>query len=340
MEHKMKKTLRYIEETLGIQPIATRIAKSYMDRFPMYFHDKFKLYRTAILNTEIVLAELNGEEELSIQQTEKQVVQIKNLLNLKVVLVLENVQAYNRKRLIEKGINFIVPGKQLYMPDLLIDLRESFVHPKTKQKNDTLIPSAQFLLIYHIIYRYQPWKLEEHPFKDIAKKLGYTAMAITNAIDNLKHHGLIDVNGEKEKFILFRKESHELWNTAMEQNLLVNPVIKTVFVDEKPKDLYLLHSNTSALPEYTDLNPSRQEYLAIEKTVFYGLQKSNSLVNPNNHEGRYALEVWKYNPLTLVDELPNKMAVVDPLSLYLSVKDSRDERIEMALDQIMEKFLW
>ena len=325
---------------MGIQPTATPLAKSYLDRLPMYIHETFKLYSINLFNTGIILAELKNEDKLSIQQTEKQVQQIKNLLNLKVVIVLENVQAYNRKRLIEKGINFIVPGKQLYMPDMLIDLRESFVHPKTKQKNETLLPSAQFLLIYHIIHRNQQWKLEEHPFKDIAQKLGYTPMAITNAIDKLKYHKLIEVEGEKEKFMRFRYGRHELWNIAQEQNMLVNPVIKTVYVDEKPKELFLLNCNASALPEYTDLNPSRQEYLAIEKTVFYGLQKSNALVNPNDYEGRYALEVWKYNPLVLVDELPNDRPVVDPLSLYLSVKDSTDERIEMALDKILEKFIW
>ncbi len=340
MKHEMKKTLRYIEETMGIQPTATPLAKSYLDRLPMYIHETFKLYSINLFNTGIILAELKNEDKLSIQQTEKQVQQIKNLLNLKVVVVLENVQAYNRKRLIEKGINFIVPGKQLYMPDMLIDLRESFVHPKTKQKNETLLPSAQFLLIYHIIHRNQQWKLEEHPFKEIAQKLAYTPMAITNAIDNLKYHELIEVEGEKEKFIRFRYDRHELWNIAHQQNLLVNPVIKTVYVDEKPESLFLLQSNTSALPEYTDLNPSRQEYFAIEKTVFYGLQKSNALVNMNEYEGRYALEVWKYNPLTLVDELPNDSAVVDPLSLYLSVKENRDERIEMALEQILKKFIW
>ncbi len=340
MENKMRKTLTYIEETLGIQPTVAPIAKSYMDRLPMYIHETFKLYRTNLFNTEIILAELKNEGELSIQQTEKQVQQVKNQFNQKVVVILENVQAYNRKRLIEKGINFIVPGKQLYMPDLLIDLRESYVNPKAKPKNETLLPSAQFLLIYHIIHRNQQWKLEEHPFKEIAQKLGYTPMAITNAIDNLKYHELIDVEGEKEKFTRFRYDRHELWNIAHQQKLLVNPVIKTVYVDKKPKDLFLLHSNASALPEYTDLNPSRQEYFAIEKTVFYGLQKSNALVNPNEYEGMYALEVWKYNPLTLVDELPNDKAVVDPLSLYLSVKESRDERIEMALDQILEKFIW
>ena len=155
MENTMKQTLRYMQETLGIQPTVTPIAKSYLDRLPMYIHETFKLYRTDFFNTEIILAELKNDDKLSIQQTEKQVIQIKKLLNHKVVVVLENVQAYNRKRLIAKGINFIVPGKQLYMPDLLIDLRENFVNPKTKQANESLLPSAQFLLIYHIIHRQQ-----------------------------------------------------------------------------------------------------------------------------------------------------------------------------------------
>jgi hypothetical protein len=340
MEPKIKKTLKYIEETLGIQPTATPIAKSNLDKLPVYIHETFTLYCTNLFNTGIILAELKQDDALSIQQTEKQVQLLKNLLNQKVVVVLENAQAYNRKRLIEKGISFIMPGKQLYMPDLLVDLRESYVHPRTKKKNETLLPSAQFLIIYHIIHRNQQWKLEEHPFKEIAQKTGYTPMAITNAIENLKHHELVDVEGEKEKFIRFRHERHELWDIAQQQNLLVNPVIKTVYIDEKPNDLFLLHSNATAMPEYTDLNPGRQEYFAIERTVFYGLQKSNALVNPNDYEGRYALEVWKYNPLALVDGLPNDRTVVDPLSLYLSVKDSRDERIEMALDQIIEKFIW
>ena len=101
----MKQTLRYMQETLGIQPTVTPIAKSYLDRLPMYIHETFKLYRTDLFNTEIILAELKNDDKLSIQQTEKQVIQIKKLLNHKVVVVLENVQAYNRTRLIAKGIN-------------------------------------------------------------------------------------------------------------------------------------------------------------------------------------------------------------------------------------------
>ena len=336
----MKQAIQYINETLGTNAVAIPIQKDGLGKLPMFINEAYKLYNTVLLNRELLLVELRNNEELSILQTEKHLQLIKTAFEKKVVLVIENLATYNRRRLIEKGINFIVAGKQLFLPELLIDLKETYTNPRAKQKKEKLLPSAQFLLIYHIIHRNEKWKLEEHSFKEIAQQLDYTPMAITNAIDNLKYHDIVDVQGEKEKYIRFRLERGELWRTAEQQNLLVNPVLKTVFVDEMPKDVFMLQTNASAMPEYSNLNPSKQQYYAIEKTVFYGLQKSNVLINPNDYEGYYALEVWKYNPLTLVAELPNDMSVVDPLSLYLSLKESQDERIEMALEQIIEKYIW
>ena len=202
------------------------------------------------------------------------------------------------------------------------------------------MPSSQFLFLYHIIHRNNNWKIEEHSFKEIAKKLDYTPMAVSYAVDDLKNHDLIEVFGEKEKFIKFNLERSELWCTAQQQNILESPVLKTVFVDELPSNVFMLKANASALPEYTSINPSKQQYYAIEKSAFYFLQKNNGLLNANDREGKFAIEVWKYNPVTLLDEFPVDNAVVDPLSLYLSLKDSTDERVEMGLEQIIEKIIW
>lgn len=336
----MKEAIQYINHTLGTNAVANPILKDGLNNLPLFITETYKLYNVLLFNRELILIELKNEDEISIQQIEKHLILIKNTFNKKVAIVIENLAAYNRKRLIEKGLNFIVPNKQLFLPELLIDLRESYPNSNTRQKSEKLLPSAQFLLIYQIIHSHEKWQLERYSFKEIATKLKYTPMAITNAVENLKYHELVEVKGEKEKYIKFKYERIELWNIAMEQNLLLNPVLKTVFVDVKPKDVNMLKTNASALPEYTDLNPSKQQYFAMEKTVFYGLQKSNALVNPNDYEGNYAIEVWKYDPLTLVDEMLNDMSVVDPLSLYLSLKDSHDERVEMALEQIIAKIIW
>jgi hypothetical protein len=126
-----------------------------------------------------------------------------------------------------------------------------------------------------------------------------------------------------------------LWYTA--EKLLVSPVLKWVYVDEKPS-VFLYQSNTYALSEYSEMNRSRQEFYAIEKDKFYDLQKNGNLKNLNSREGRICLEVWKYDPDILTTEITDE-ANVDPLSLYLSLKESHDERIEMALEKIIEKFI-
>lgn len=336
----MRKAINYINETLGTNAVEIPIHNRDFGNLPMYISQAYKLYEARIFFKDIVLVELKNENDLSILQADKHLQLLRNTLNRIVVLVLDNLQSYNRKRLIEKGINFIVPGKQIFLPELLIHLNESFTQPKPKQRNEVLMPSAQFLLLYHIIHRYQNWKLEEHPFKEIAQKLKYTPMAITYAVEELKQRELIEVYGEKEKYIKFNLERSELWYTAQEQKLFSSPVLKTVYVDMLPSNVFMLKANASALPEYTSLNPSKQKYYAIEKNAFYFLQKNNGLVNANDREGQYAIEVWKYNPEALAEDMGNDNAVVDPLSLYLSLKDSLDERIEMGLEQIIEKYIW
>jgi hypothetical protein len=40
-----------------------------------------------------------------------------------------------------------------------------------------------------------------------------------------------------------------------------------------------------------------------------------------------------------ISSMQAKKKTVDPLSLWLSLRDNRDDRIQMALDEIKEKFL-
>jgi len=59
------------------------------------------------------------------------------------------VSSFERKRLINHRVSFIVPGKQLYLPFLAVDLRESFrtVDADTKNK---LGATAQQLFLMHL----------------------------------------------------------------------------------------------------------------------------------------------------------------------------------------------
>ena len=300
---------------------------------PYYIANAFTFHRVRLYGKELLLLKIN-DTDFQIGQIKKQLDQVTKAFQEPIVLIADTIRPMNKKRLIENSIQFIIPGRQLFLPGLLIDIKEDFSRRGYLRKTEKLTPSAQYILLFRILNRNE--KLEQFSFKELAYKLGYTAMAITKAAAILEQLELCTVEGTKQKYIHFEDPLNELWGKA--NPYLINPVFKTVFADELPK-ANLLKSNIMALPEYTDMAPGNQEYYAIEKSNFYTLQKNSELANQNEYEGRYCLEVWKYNPNTLAEGITQE-SNVDPLSLFLSLKDMQDERIEMALDQIIKKFIW
>ncbi len=336
----MNRLKEYIKNTLGASVNIRTLPKKGKAVLPLYIKETYDVYVTELFNRKLILIKDKNNTRFKALQTRKNIDLVKKVLNKNVILVLTELEAYNRKRLIEQGVNFIVLNKQMYMPDLLIDLRDINTNGKSRNINTKLLPSAQFLLIFHIIHKNNQFNIEDYSFKEIAKITGYTPMAISKAVENLKILKLVTVTGEKQKQIKFNYTKSELWHTVNKQNLLINPVIKKVFVDEKPESEQLPYSNNSALPEYTDMNPTKQVYYAMDKNKFYHLQRNDLLKNPNDTEGQYCLEIWKYNPVTLLLKYQTDNFVIDPLSLYISLEDVKDERVEMALEQIIEKQTW
>ena len=328
----MEKLNNYIREVLGTDITREPVTNREAEKLPFYIKESFRLFHSKFLGQQIILAAIENEPQPTTLQLDKQVEQLKNVFNRKVVLLIERLTAIDRNRLIRKGINFIVPGTQLYLPDLLIDLQETYTKRKTKK--DKLLPSAQFILLFKILHRQEP--LEEWTFKQLAEKFQYTQTAIGKAIENLKNFDLCTTEGSKEKYLRFNREINELWYEALP--LLTSPVLKTVYTDKLPDETFLLQCNASALPEYSDMSASRQAYRAIEKGLFQMVKKHSQWLHLNEHEGQYCIEVWKYNPLILATGITHDNNV-DPLSLYLSMKETKDERIEMAMEQIIQQFI-
>lgn len=324
---------QYLQETIGDDLNPVLVKENETDRLPLFLKTMYQLYRANFRGRELLLAEIGNENSSTIQQIERHFQLIQEIFGNFTVLVAKNIPAFNRKRLIEKGINFIVPGKQLYLPALMLDLRETYSKPV--QKKLTLLPSAQCILLYHILHREE--NIEELPLKQVAVLFNYTAMAISKAADNLGKHNLCKLEGTREKFIRFTGNIPELWQNALP--FLLNPVLRQVFADKIPQDDFWKTANESALPEYSDMNESRQEYYATDRGNFLRLQKNGQLMNLNDYEGKYCIEVWKYSPVTLTKGITKKNNV-DPLSLYLSLKDNKDERVEMALEKIIENYIW
>ncbi len=328
----MEKLNQYIRESLG-QNIHTRpFTDKEKSVLPYYITTLYNLYHAKFLGHELVLIELRSTME-GIQQIDTNIQMLNEKLGKGIVLVSEQIHPFQRKRLIEKGINFIIPGIHLYLPALLIDLKEIYAKPRKLKSN--LVPSAQCLLLYYILNSTND--LDNLSLKRIAGKFNYTSMAISKAVDNLQQFQLCELLGTKEKHIHFIGNRSDLWEKALP--FMVNPVLKRVYTDIKPEKAKL-KAYTTALPEYSNMNPSKQNYFAIDRGSFLELEKRKQIKNLNNFEGIICIEVWKYNPVVLKENFIELNDAVDPLSLYLSLKNDNDERTQEALEKIIEKYIW
>jgi len=304
---------------------------------PMFIRETYNLKSATLLSRSLIIMEPKDLDKFIIGALLKHFAMVQSNSENLVVLLLPSISSIQRKRLIDKKVDFIVPEKQLFLPSLLLNLKEEYSGSTFHSQRSSLLPSAQFLLIYHLRFSSTSYSLAEYSLKQVAKETGYTPMAITKAAKDLERFELIEILGTKEKFISFNFEKKELWEKAENMELLRSPVLKRIFVDQVPAGVTLLPSYFSALGEYSDISPGNQNYIAVNKTIYQKLEKSKSFVNMNSEEGPYCMEVWSYNPngLTFSSE-----SYVDPLSLYLSLRDSGDERIDMACEQIIDRYSW
>ncbi|MGV8019295.1 MAG: hypothetical protein AB2L26_14090 [Ignavibacteria bacterium] len=253
---------------------------------------------------------------------------IENHFQKPVVLVLDNIESYNRNRLIEQGVNFVIPGKQMFMPYLMIDLKE--FSGKPDNRNDKLFPAAQAVLLYHL----QKENLSGQGIKSIANIMDYSEMTISRAMKNMEAKGLCVVTGNKELTLEFEFDKKVLWDKMM--NYIKSPVKKTFYTNNIPFDVKKYKTNITALSFYSNLADDYIVRYAIPQ-YYYNYYFRNLLAHDvNDYEGNVFVEVWNYDP----GRITNNSDYVDKLSLYITLMHDNNERVQMELDKLIKEALW
>ncbi|MDD3299720.1 MAG: hypothetical protein PHV91_02650 [Bacteroidales bacterium] len=316
----MKQLITYLEDVLGQKIVIVPMIKEAQKRLPLFVTSLYEFYTSEILGRKVCLLAHTVEDGISAGQLIKHRDIVENIVKTPIIFVFSDVASYNRQRYIEKRINFIVPGKQLFMPELMMDIRnkkDSGVSTPTTE----LTPGAQFVLLWHL----QKQSLNGLNIKQAAELLQMSYLNVNRAINTLNALNLCILQGKKEKLINFDEDKQSVW--GMSVKYLINPVYKKVYTDQK---LNYLLSGINALSHYTMINDENTEYYAISKEQFKQIN-----INTDKQYGNNVVEVWKYDPAPL-----SVNGFVDKLSLYALFKDEQDERIQIELDQLINQMKW
>ena len=325
----------YLKALLGMEPGFRPLEMAHL---PLFLRERFAFYQADLFGRPWTLAlENEAWETGSPGEYEKQANLLRSHVEAPVVFVLDAIDSITRQRLVQKGIPFIVPGTQCFLPGALVDFRERFPR-KGIQGRDTLSPAAQLVLLYHL----QRQRLDGWPLKQIAGELHYSTMTLSKVKDELEEAGLCEVQRKGRSVSLrFVGEGRELWDLAKDK--LVSPVRRTLWAQWAMPGYPALRSgeNTrlagiSALSEKTMINDDRLPTYALSASMLEGWVKKGTIIRcPDSETATVKMEGWAYEPKLLGDNLN-----VDVLSLYLSLRDSHDERIQKELEQLIQGVHW
>lgn len=251
-----------------------------------------------------------------------------SLLQLPIVFLLPACPAYERQRLIDKDVYFVVSEKYVHLPMLLANERVR----KTKQAK-TLTPVAQYLLLYHL----QIGSIEGMAARDIEDKIPYSYASITLGLTCLEDLGLCKkvTEASKRKVIHFDMKGMNLWEQA--QPFFVNPVEERIYCDGLLSDDSFPECGINALAHYTRLNPDPERTIMMSVKQLRNFKSSEALVRPNEFDGNIIIEAWKYPPVTATGV---KAEWVDKLSLAISLREDEDPRVEGEVERLINETEW
>jgi hypothetical protein len=328
-EELVQQAQKYLKEILNLEVSFSDWQET--GNMPIYLSQGYEFYQGRMLGREYLLACKVLSDEDTPFLLKKQLAKICEFSGYSVILLSSAVASYTRRRWIEKQIQFIIPGNQLYLPELGLDLREHFRAAPKQAKH--LSPSSQSIIL-SVIYNHA---YQKYSTKILKEKTGYALMTLNRVFDELVDHDLAKsvVTGTRERAIYFLKRGKELWEAALPH--LKSPVKGIKWVRLKTQmDCAYKYSGISALAEQSLLTEPRQPIIAMTAEEFK-LAVQNQLMREvtDAWESNYKVEIWSYSPAIITQETR-----VDPLSLYLCTLNDDDTRTRKELENVLESFSW
>lgn len=329
--HLPEQALKYLKQVLGEG--AVRLSHDHLQvTLPYFLLDAYEVLPGRLVETPVVFACVKDSKPMAVQQIVQHIEKIRELLLVPVILVLPSVGPGERKQLIQSGMPFLVPNHQLFAPNMGIVLTERFAaQPRTDQLHAS--PATQALLIWFL--NHHPVTETWSPFEEAAA-LGYTGMTATRAVRELLRFKLfeLEVRG-RTKLLKLVGSRRELWEKA--KLYLRTPLLRTLWTyDQRILNLSDARcAGESALARMTLLNEPRQPVIAMTAAAAEDAKKSGVFFEPRAIADGVAVQVWRYRP-----DIQAQAKSVDPLSLWLSLRENPDDRIQIALDEVEEQFLW
>lgn len=270
------------------------------------FAEIYNFYEISLSGILVIVAERKSYAGMNGSNIVQEYRLLKEYFSCLILLETTINDAVFRRQLINKKVNFVVPGHQLYFPELYIIATENKTTKQSTAK--TLTISAQVLLLYHL----QKKSLAGMSFKKIAKLIGYSAKTVTLIVEELCNFGIARVEKiGRYKTLHFYKRGEDLYLQV--DKWMQSPVISYGYTDRDIEKSGVVQVGHGVLDRaYSDNSQYCTYGISSKKAKELRLKLYATYRT-------YSVEIWKYEPSLIGTD-----GYADILSVLLSRIETMD----------------
>lgn len=300
---------------------------------PIVFHKKYEFMQLLINGEKFLL--IKEKRTGSLENFVKQAKGIQKQTGLAVILVFNKLSDVQKKQLLQIAVPYLDYHENIYFPYL------GFLFSKVENevKVDKKLTSTEQKVLISLLLNSSTFEIN---IEEISCLTNLSIPSLYRAFKNFKDRGWLT---NKNKSYHFAKTKAQIFNEA--KKFLKNPIHNTVLISEDDfqritQNVDLKLSNTKALSTISIL-ADNDEYgtYALSKKQFKKIEESFQQHIFQGHK----IEIWDYEPIhfnylkeeCLRNESKGESALIDPISLYLILKDDEDPRIEEEVEKLESK---
>lgn len=299
---------------------------------PIVFQRRYEFSMLRVQSNRFLL--VKEKRSGSLDNFVKQVQAIQKQVEADVVLVFNKLSDEDKKKLLQVGISYLDYQENVFIPKLGFLFSKT---SKTIELQDHLSSTEQKLLITLLLHT----KDVTIDMEEISQSMNLSIPSLYRYFRSFRERGWLH---NKQKSYQFAKPKSMIFEESKE--LFVNPIREIITISDHDfqqlrREVPLKMTNVQALSylgmladseNYGDYAISRKRYKhiepALQQHIFQG----------------HRLEIWTYEPVSF-DYQTNKWlgdtyeTLVDPISLYVTLRDHEDPRIEEEVEKLENKIL-
>lgn len=321
---KIHNVMRVFHFEVQLQPVNLRL--------PIAFQKKYE-FSTMIVQDKVFLL-VKEKRTGSLDNFVKQTQSLQKQIDQEIILVFNRLSDSQKKKLLQIGVSYIDFQENAFIPQI------GFLFSKTIQKiepNTLLSPAEQMVIIALLLHT--PGLVID--LERISHVTNRSIPSLYRYLRVFKERGWFH---NKQKTYQFAKPKKIIFEEV--KPLCKNPIRKVLTI--RDTDFHRIYDKGSF--KMSHLQALSQFSMLAESEVYgsyaISMREFNRIkmhLQQNIFQG-YRLEVWNYDPVPFdysnIAWFENRDVItVDPISLYLTLKDEEDPRIEEELEVLEDRIL-